>query len=110
MRKSNKWTFEAIYEGEEIKVVSDGTKEGTVIYANDFTRRRIELALLAGEKVVPWDEGPVLKAGYDSQVGLLAGVYSLDPGQVFMLKVPRGVRKFVNSIFEQPEANEIRVY
>lgn len=94
-----KFKVSVIIRGELIRATSDGTKEGTQIYANSqnrhlieyriYTRRGVKIRLSRkDERVIP---------GYDSPLALTAVLCSLDAHGAIIWSAPKEVVEYLNS-------------
>lgn len=90
----NKFNVIAMVGFVPVKVVSDGTKEGTVIEAeNDMDRGIFHAAIRDGINVSLGGRGgaPSAVASYETPIGIAAAIFAISPQHTEILRAPVSV-------------------
>lgn len=91
-----KFTIVALVDLKPVTVVSDGTKEGTVL--NGVTpdeESAFRFAMKEGTTYRLNRSSQGTEASYDSVLGVIAGIHAICPGQIYILRAPKEVAGIV---------------
>lgn len=92
-----KFIIVAVIGDRMLQITSDGTKEGTVFQGPQDAIVRIKEAADNHTLITLGEPGsrPIIYAGYDNPIRLVASVFAISPAKTYLTKCPREVQEFL---------------